>query len=190
MVARLRRDEGLTLIEMTIAITLLIAVTFIFLPLMEQSTTRTNELAERSGSLDAARIALSSIDREFRGADRVCSPQVNGDDAGNLLTFRSRTNVDDDTIDKVRIDYRVLNGVLERSENNGTWRTVVEGVENESLGADAFVMVGDSLPSRGEVLEVHLWVDTETGDRAGPVHLTTELAARNIYAPTDLTCNV
>jgi type II secretory pathway pseudopilin PulG len=179
----------MSLVETMVALGLLLMVSMVFLPIMDQTTDRTREIDDLNQALDQGRIALKSIDREFRGADRLCSPTTQTPGA-NTLTFRTRSSAGTYT-DKQRVDYRYVaaSGELQRSENNGTtWRPVVGGVVNGPT-QPVFTVEHTTEPSAGEIVTVDLWIDTNTNDALSSTQLTTRLTARNIFHDVDLRCS-
>jgi prepilin-type N-terminal cleavage/methylation domain-containing protein len=201
------RDEGLTLVELLVALMLLLIVSAVFLPTLTSSLFATRDLQNVARSNDAGRLALADLDREFRAAERICVP--NPGSTGDTLSFRTRAWTATTTASGYQDLIYQLNGTdLERSGDGGTsWAAVVGDVVNATVvdddynaaegrplgtvGVPLFSVEGGSgsfTPSEGKVVTVRVWVDSNPGDRVSPKLLTTELSGRNIWIPNSAGC--
>ncbi len=195
--ALLRADAGVTLTEVMIAVMLLTIVGAVFTSVMASSLSATEDLSGASRSNDEMRLVIQTIDRELRGAERICQPAPGSD--GNVLEFRTRAFAGTPPPSGYRdIEYRLAPDaggaltILEKSNDGGaTWRTVVEHVRNDALGVSMFTNQGNAataLPSQGKVITVVIWIDEDLTDNIGARETTTEIAGRNIWTPNSAGC--
>ena len=197
MRALLSEDKGLTLTELMVSVMLLTVVSVIFTSALTSSAMATRDLQGAVSSNDIVRLALASLDRELRSAERVCTPEPGA--SGDTLEFRTRSYVKEPPPSGYRDITYQLNAdgggnltVLQRSEDGGaTWQTVVENVENVALGVAMFENQGDAataLPSQGKVITINVWSDANPRDRIGAELATTEISGRNIWTPNASGC--
>jgi Tfp pilus assembly protein PilW len=117
---RRRRDEaGLTVVELTVAATLTLAVSAVFLPLMATSTRTVRPMQVQSQSIDSLRNALAAIGREMRSAACVVEPAAYPDEASavpsNRLTFTTDANNSTYTVTYTAVDGQLLRQVTGES---------------------------------------------------------------------------
>lgn len=197
-IRQIRDDErGLTLTELMVSVMLLTIVSVILTSTLVSTTLATRDVQNAAVSNDNVRLVIQTLDREVRSAERICLPTPGT--SGNTLSFRTRAWVATppplgyrDIIYQLNPDAGGDLTVLQKSEDNGvTWRTVIENVENVSIGEDLFENQGDvttALPSQGKVITVRAWVDANLNDRVGAELATTEISGRNIWTPTAQGC--
>jgi prepilin-type N-terminal cleavage/methylation domain-containing protein len=89
--ARRAAEEGLTLVEVVVAVALLSVVSAVFLPLLASATRSVAPMQTKSQSIDSLRNALASIGRELRSAQCVADPAANAA-ASNVLRFTTEAN--------------------------------------------------------------------------------------------------
>ncbi|MFQ5967206.1 MAG: type II secretion system protein J [Acidimicrobiia bacterium] len=202
-----REDAGVSLVEVVMAMMLLGIVAIIFLPVLNSSLFATRDLQYTAQSNDAGRLALAELDRQFRAAERICTPDPG--DSGSTLSFRTRAWTQTTTVSGYRDLLYQLNGTsLERSSDGGTsWATVIDDVVNDTVVDDDYNLAegrplgtagvpiftveggaGSPAPSAGKVVTVRIWVDASSTDRIDPKLLTTELSGRNIWIPNSAGC--
>lgn len=197
LLARLRDDDGLTLTEVMISVLLLTIVGIVFTSVMASSLQATEDLAGAARSNDEMRLVVQTIDRELRGAERICEPKPGND--GDVLEFRTRAFAGTPPPSGYRdVSYRLSPDaggnltILEKSIDGGaTWRTIVEHVQNDDLGVSLFTNQGNAataLPSQGKVITVEVWIDEDLNDNIGARVTTTEIAGRNIWTPNSAGC--
>lgn len=213
---RLIQDErGVTLAELMVAVLLLGIVSIVFTQLLSATLVATLDLQSASLNNDGVRLALQQIDRDFRGAERICLPDQGVGQSGDRLEFRTRAYAGDepatgyqDVVYELRdLDADGTDDTLQRSVDGGDWRTVVEFVANPAIvdnefntyagrvagtaGVPLFETLGgtvDSAPSQGKVVVVRVWIDVTDADRLGPRLETTEVTGRNIWNPNADLC--
>jgi prepilin-type N-terminal cleavage/methylation domain-containing protein len=195
--SRLSSDRGFTLAETMIAMLLMTIVSIVFTSALVSTMSATRDLQGAAQSNDSVRLALASLDRELRSAERICEPTPGN--AGDTLSFRTRAYVGTpppsgyrDLLYQLNADANGDLTVLQKSDDGGTtWRTVVENVTNVARGVDMFENHGDvvtALPSQGKVVTVAVWVDADPGDRISDELATTEISGRNIWTPSASGC--
>jgi hypothetical protein len=193
----LRDERGVSLTELMVAVFMLTVVSVIFTTVLVSSMQATRDLQGAALSNDNVRLVLQTLDRELRGAERICEPSAGV--AANRLEFRTRAFAGTapaagyrDVIYELRDDGTGALTVLQRSADGGaTWRTVVENVRNVEMGDDIFANQGDettALPSQGKVVTVRIWVDADPADRIAAELATTEISGRNIWTPNNTGC--
>ncbi len=204
---RMSDDRGTTLTEVVVALLLLAIVSAVFLPTLTSGLGATVDLTNAAAANDTARLALQRLDREFRAADRVCTPQPGV--AGDVLEFRTRAWTTTTSASGYQeISYRLNGTDLERTADGGvTWDVWVGNVVNATVvdddynaeagrplgtvGVPVFTTEGGgagAYPSEGKVVTVRIWTDISQRDRLGPRLLTTELSGRNIWTPNAPGC--
>lgn len=87
----LARHAGVSLVEVLVAMTLMLAIVPVFGPLLVSSTRSARSLGLQSQALDQLRVAVASIGRELRSAECIYEPAPNGP-AGTTLRFLTNAN--------------------------------------------------------------------------------------------------
>ncbi len=192
------RDEGISVVELLIAIALLAVVGLVFGNTLATSFTVTRDFEGAARSNDDVRLVLQQINRELRSAERICTPTPGT--VGDTLDFYTRAYTSTTTASGVQhIIYQLRDqdgdGTptdFQRSADGGlTWRTVIDSVVNDSLGVPLFATQGNTAsaaPSEGKVVTVTIWVDPDGGDRLTPKLATTEVSGRNVWTPNSPGC--
>lgn len=119
MRARFRSQAGITLLEMSIAMTLITIVGAVFLPLLDTATRSVRPMQAQSDAVDDLRNSLATIGRELRSAVCVTSPSANTG-SSNVLTFTTEANGSPYTV-----TYTVANGQLLRQVDGASRITLV-----------------------------------------------------------------
>jgi type II secretory pathway component PulJ len=78
----------MSLVEVMVALTLMVAIVPIFVPLLLSATRSARALGLQSQTLDTLRLAVATIGRELRSAECIYLPGPNGP-AGSVLRFRT-----------------------------------------------------------------------------------------------------
>jgi type II secretory pathway pseudopilin PulG len=216
MRSRFASDRGITLTELMIGISIMMVVGVIFTQTLATSLMVTRDLQGATAQNDSTRLAIQQIDREFRGAERICDPGQGIESAGDRLEFRTRafagaappTGYEDIVYELRDPDGDGGYTTLQRSDDSGTtWRTVIEGMMNQIVvdeaintalsrpagtpGVPVFETLGgtvDATPSQGKVISLRLWVDANQNDRLDPRQESTEVTGRNIWNPNSTSC--
>jgi len=164
---RLRGQAGLTLVEMTVAVALLCAVSGVFLPLLATSSRSVHPMEVRSQSIDSLRNALAAIGREMRSAACVTQPVAN-DPPGNILRFTTEANNT-----TYEVTYTATNGQLLRQVTGESSVTLLDtGLVNPG---DAFTHI--ATPRRTVKVLFH-WQPDPTEPA---IDLSTVVAGRNAW---------
>lgn len=130
---RARGQSGLTLVEVVVAVSLLSAVSAVFLPLLATATRSVRPMQVQSQSIDSLRNALASIGREMRSSACVAEPTAN---EGPSNTLRFTTDANNTTYE---VTYTAADGQLLRQVTGESRVTLLEtGLVN---GADAFTHI-------------------------------------------------
>jgi hypothetical protein len=157
-----RDEDGLTIAELMIALTLLAMVLAIMLPQLAGALSVYGKTQARAGTIDVAQQALVQLERDARSAEFIASPTSVAGVAG--LDVRLETSSMGATA--VCVEYEVAGGALLRrnrpdgAANAGlwpsTWQQVGTGVVNALVSprVPAF-----SLSTDGRQLSVNLLVD-------------------------------
>ncbi len=123
MKSDVRGEDGMTLAELMIALTLIAVVLAVMLPQLAGALTVYNKTQTRAGSIDAAQAAMLQLERDARSADLITSPGSVAGIAG--LDVRMETSSVGAT--PVCVEYEVAGGALLRrirpdgAANAGLW---------------------------------------------------------------------
>lgn len=165
-----RRDEaGLTVVEMSVATALTLAVSAVFLPILATATRSVRPMQVQSQSIDSLRNALAAIGREMRSAACVVEPFAEpGNNVGNVLRFT--TDANNTTYE---VTYTATAGQLLRQVTGEDTVTLLQtGLVNPS---DAFTHI--ATPRRTVKVVFHFQPDPTR-----PVlDLSTVIAGRNAW---------
>jgi prepilin-type N-terminal cleavage/methylation domain-containing protein len=193
MIARRRRhereDRGFTLIEISITLVLMSLTTFSAYQMIDGAATRVRESDDRSRVQNTVRTTLDALTRDLRqsstGRADLSRVEVS---TGDSLTFYSP----DDSVPNVhlrRIEYRVLDGALERRttmsanavddpwagretwtwSTPGAWVSLVSGVTTPSIFSyRAASGAATTDPQAVQAIAVALSVDEDPGRPPGP----------------------
>lgn len=212
----MKRDDGLTLVEVLIAMSLMLIVSIVFYGALSSTLVATRDFEGAARSNDAVRLVLQQIDREFRSAEQVCEPRPGFE--SNRLQFSTRSFTATTSASGVQdVVYELRDGdgdgrldEFQRSADGGTsWRTVIDNVVNATYVDDGYNAAADpprpagtpgvfmfetqgntieAAPSEGKVITVRIWVDDDPADRIDPRLATTEISGRNIWTPNAPGC--
>lgn len=132
-----RTDEGLTLVEVTVTMALLLLVMGLFLTAVTTMFKTVDTADRRSRSNDQARLAVEELDRQVRSGNVLYDP-----DAGGMsLRVYTQTNADTSTPGNRCVQWRLDGNQLESrwwaptwTAGNPTpaWRTVADHVVNSA----------------------------------------------------------
>ena len=176
-------DEGLSVVELLIAMSMMLIAAVIFGTALSTSFTVTKDFQGSATSNDNARLVLKQITRELRSADVINEPLPC--DTSNTLDFTTRAYVGSETTQQ-HIVYTLVDGTLQRSDDGGsTWREVIPDVVNES-SEPLFATQGSTggTPSEGKVVTITVWTDADVTDRIDRRLAETEVSGRNIWTPS------
>jgi len=167
MTARFRSQAGITLLEMTVAMTLITIVGAVFLPLLNTATRSVHPMQVQSDAIDDLRNSLATIGRELRSAVCVASPSANTGST-DVLTFTTEANGSPYTV-----TYTVASGQLLRQ---------VEGESRVTLVGSGLVVPEDAFtyiatPRRSVWVKLHYQPDPTQPAR----DLSTVMAGRNSW---------
>lgn len=161
----------MSLVEVMVAMTLMVAIVPVFVPLLVSSTRSARSLGFQSQTLDQLRLTVASIGRELRSAECIDEPVANGA-AGSTLRFRTAaflTDADDATYE---VTYTAAIGELRRQVTGQEPTIVTGGLVDPS---DAFQQI--STPRRSVKLVFRIQTGAE-----GPVRdVATTIAGRNAW---------
>ena len=104
---------GMTLVEVMVALTLMVAIVPIFVPLLMSATKSARALGLQSQTLDTLRLAVATIGRELRSAECIDLPLSNGP-AGSVLRFRTAAFLTATGNASYEVTYTVAAGELRR----------------------------------------------------------------------------
>lgn len=119
MRARLRSQSGITVLEMSVALTLLAIVSAVFFPLLNTATRTAAPMQANSEAVDSLRNSLAIIGRELRSAACIVSPTANST-SGNVLSFSTDANGP-----RYTVTYSVTGGQLLRQVQGQSVVTLV-----------------------------------------------------------------
>ena len=164
---RARAEDGITVVELVVATSLLLIVSAVFLPIMATSSRSVHPMQVKSQSIDSLRNALAAIGREMRSAACVSQPAAN---AGTSNTLRFTTDANNTTYE---VTYTAVNGQLLRQvTGESTVKLLETGLVNPG---DAFTHI--ATPRRTVKVLFHFQPDP----KQPAVDLSTLMAGRNAW---------
>ncbi len=175
MSARRKRERrgaeaGISLVEVMVAVTLMVAIVPIFVPLLVSSTRTARSLGLQSQALDQLRLAVAGIGRELRSAECIYEPVANGP-AGPILRFRTDAFLTNADTAAYSVTYTVADGELRRQVTGQGSTIATTGL----VSADAFQQV--FTPRRSVKLAFRIQTDVHRPVR----DVTTTIAGRNAW---------
>jgi prepilin-type N-terminal cleavage/methylation domain-containing protein len=139
MIRRLRSEDGMTLVELMVVLSILSIVLVIFGTVLAGIQRAVNRQSDRSGSNDQARLAVEEIDRELRSGNVLYDPSLSAcplsspcpwsDDAahqiypGMALLIYTQTNAVTRNPGNRCVQWRIVGGELQRRDWTTTWQT-------------------------------------------------------------------
>ncbi len=190
--ADLRRDDGMTLVELLVAMSIMGIVMVIFstvLVSMQRTVVATDRISRAN---DQARLAIEQLDKELRSGNVISDPAAaitgytGGAPANQRLLLYTQANA---TIRGGAVcelwQITSANQLQARTWTPGSntwltsWLTVAEFVVNRSTGTNAFELTGDPLKG-SRTLNIHLMVNPDyTNAPSSTVELQASLTGRN-----------
>lgn len=162
----------MSLVEVLVAITLMVAIVPVFGPLLVSATRSARALGLQSQTLDELRLAVTTIGRELRSAECISSPVPNGA-PGPVLRFRTDAFLTAAGHDSYEVTYTATAGELLRQVTGSPGPTVAAtGLVNPS---DAFEQIVTPRRSVRLVLRVQSAPDSPVRD------VSTTIAGRNAW---------
>jgi Tfp pilus assembly protein PilW len=157
----------MSLVEVLVAMSLMVAIVPVFVPLLLSSTRSARSLGLQSETLDQLRLAVATIGRELRSAECIYEPAPNGPGGP---TLRFLTNANNATYE---VTYTVGAGELRRQRTGQGATTAATGLV--APYDDAFRHVFN--PRRSVKLVLRVQTDPEQPVR----DVTTTIAGRNAW---------
>jgi hypothetical protein len=156
----------MSLVELTVAMGLMLAIVPIFMPLLLSATRTVGALGAQSEAVSQLRVAVAVIGRELRSGECISEPIPNGP-AGSTLRFT--TNANNMTYE---VTYRLSGGELRRQ---------VTGQSAQIVATD---LIGPSVPFQ-QLFTPRRSVSITLIVQADPRHprrdVTTVIAGRNAW---------
>ena len=162
---RLASERGLSVVEMTISMTLVLTVVSAFGSLLPASMNSAKSLQSASDSVDGLVVSMTSIARELRSAACIYAPAENT--SGSTLHFTSSANNTD-----YEVSYSIAGGTLTRTLVGAGSAIIATNLVNFT---SAFQQI--STPRRTVVLTFREQVDPHASARV----FTTTVAGRNAW---------
>jgi type II secretory pathway pseudopilin PulG len=165
-------EAGMTLVEVLVAMTLMVAIVPIFGPLLVSATKSARALGLQSQTVDGLRLAVATIGRELRSAECISSPVPNGL-AGSVLRFKTNAFLTASGHDSYEVTYTAVTGELRREVTGSPGPIVAaSGLVDPS---DAFLQVVTPRRSVRLVLRVQSAPDSPVRE------IATTIAGRNAW---------
>jgi type II secretory pathway pseudopilin PulG len=167
---RHRSEAGMSVVEVSVAVALMLTVSAVFLPMLATATRTARPMQLQSQSIDSLRNALASIGREMRSAECVVVPtSVTPNNVGNTLTF-----ITDANNTTYEVTYTITAGQLLRQVTGEDAVTLLDtGLVNPS---DAFTHI--ATPRRTVKVTFHF----QHHPSRPVLDLSTVIAGRNAWA--------
>ncbi|MDP9342456.1 MAG: type II secretion system GspH family protein [Actinomycetota bacterium] len=190
---RARGESGMTLPEVMVAMSLMVAVSVIFLVVLQSVQSGIVREQARSTTNDQARLAIEEIDREVRSGDVLYDPATEPSPTSPYYGLRVYTETNAATRGSVMCEqWRIVNTQLKvRRWPSATpsaataWRTVADSIVNVSQGVHAFEL-DPSSTSGGRILNVTLLINSKPNDPTSKtIRLDDSVAIRNQVTGTN-----
>ena len=163
---------GMTLVEVLVAMTLMVAIVPVFGPLLLSATRSARALGLQSQTLDGLRLTVATIGRELRSAECITLPVPNGP-AGPVLRFRTDAFLTATGNASYEVTYTAVTGELRRQVTGSPGPTIAAtGIVDPS---DAFLQIFTPRRSVRLVLRVRSAADSPVRD------VSTTIAGRNAW---------
>ena len=139
LLGRLRQEDGVTLVELLVVMSVMGVVMAAFLGIFVVVQKSFVRETNRSQTMDQARLAIEAIDREMRTGSILCVTTVSSNPT--LTTYGISSFSTTDYTTKTWIQYQVADSsdALQRREYSGgswgSWRTVASGILNTTSTA-------------------------------------------------------
>lgn len=157
----LRGEDGVTLVELLVSMTIMGFVLVLAGPTLLSALGATNRLQATQSAIDDGQLVVARLERELRSAVCISSPAENA--SGSELVF--------DRLDGARITYTVTDGEVSRREGTGTPQVLATEV---AATTSAFTQVATPL----RTVEVAIPMKSDSG---GSFLLKTAIAGRNAW---------
>lgn len=158
---RLRGQDGVTLVELLVSMTIMGLVLVLAGPSLLSAMGATNRLQNTQSAIDDAQLVAARLERELRSAVCISSPAQNA--SGNDLVF--------DRLDGTTVTYSVTGGQVSRQEGTSAPQVVATRIGSTTA---AFTQVATPL----RTVEVAIPMQSDNG---GSFVLKTAVAGRNAW---------
>jgi len=192
-----RAEDGMTLIELSVAASLLLVVLVGLLTFLDDTQTNLNRQISRSTSNDQVRLAVESIDRDVRSGNVLYDPATENYNVGCStaefptcgdikpgMSLRIYTETNDPTRGGATcVQWRITaGGELQRrswlpgATSANTWRIVATNIMNRTNSVSAFSRSG----SLANLINVDLLANQDaTGAQGSTVEVKESISGRN-----------
>jgi hypothetical protein len=161
----------MSLVEVVVAMSLMVAIVPVFVPLLISATKSARSLGFQSQTLDQLRLSVSTIGRELRSAECIYQPVANGP-AGPTLRFRTNAFLTAAGTASYEVTYTAATGELRR-QVTGQGSTIAAGGLVDPSGAFQQVFT----PRRSVKLAFRVQTDPKDPVR----DVATTIAGRNAW---------
>lgn len=162
----------MSLVEVLVAMSLMVAIVPVFVPLLLSSTRSARSLGFQSQALDQLRLAVASVGRELRSAECIYVPAPNGS-AGQTLRFSTSAFLTSADTSSYEVTYTAADGELRRQRSGQEATIAATGLV--APYDDAFRQV--FTPRRSVKLVFRVQTDPEQPVR----DVSTTIAGRNAW---------
>ncbi len=184
----LRRDDGVTLFELLVVMTIFIGVMAVCFQVLGAVQQQTGDNLSQTEAVQSARLGLANIDRQLRSAESVIPATTTG--STNLRAYVQA----DGNPRCIEYDVQATGELRTRSWTSTTgvtpWRTIATRLANTSSTAPFKVTAPPTATPSASVqrtlVDVTLLVKPSSG--AKPVEVTTSLTVRNQPATATTLC--
>jgi type II secretory pathway pseudopilin PulG len=174
---RLRREDGITLVELAVTMLVMGIIATVFLTVLTSVQTSLAREENRSETMDQARVAMETMDRDIRSGSVLCAVPVTSPTNFGLSVYTQSND------DPRWIQYQLVTStdLLQRRQYLSSawtsWSTVATGVVNDSTAPFA---IDTSATAGSRTVGVTLLVNANPDDAtASSVKLAGSLSIRN-----------
>ena len=184
--AGLRRQDGITLVELVVAMMILSIVSLIFTTTLTSVQRAVVREDVRTQLNDKARLAMQTIDREVRSGNLLYPPSGESDPYGGSsgYMFRVYTQANTPTLGQFRCALWLIDNQQQlkyrwwpalQPEDATAWQVITDGVINRTLGQPAF-----SVDSTNRTAAVTFYMNPSySTDASATQRVTASLTGRN-----------
>ncbi len=190
MLRRMGAEHGMTVIEVTVVMALLLTVLGVFLGVLDSVNRGVMTQQQRSQANDQARLAIEQLDREIRSGNVLYDPanETPAADRGYTLRIYTQANATTRVPPLQCVQWRMEDKQLIRRAwpvgrpgEVTAWRIIADDIVNRDLSPPVPAFTLDPDPAKGgRTVNIVLMADADPSETISrPVRVQTSLTGRN-----------